>query len=919
MSRRGQIIASAVTTLAIAIILGYAMGTFAFRLSSTSGVPNYKEAVLNAVSQAETVKLLLQQERNYVMDRSIFYIASRGGFGLSFEKATRLAPGETGYSDTATSPAGELTYACGKKTVETRFVPEKDVPYYSLRYDTDSQYYGQNFVKDCPNGTCRDITCIDYPPFDFVKENFLNLAQDFYQKPTGVIAYLKQTANIALDLAYDLIVKGLTAGSDSFVADWRVASAQGGISFDYGDVPVSQVNKPLLTYEFDVIVSSEVTTPFSRLYRSVQSFVNTNAYHTYVEQALEPYRTISGDILLAQNCQQNECESTIAGDTTFDTETQLALSYLESSDEYSLRALYCTFMAEASGCNPNTCQIDGVMNGCFFVCMNPQLSNTPGCFTPKDTCEIDCPKEENIPTDKRFVCACDDWECPAGKTCTDENGLLTVSSSDLECAHVGWYPQTLGRALDGNMVEIPSQEILFGESEATRWKWYLLRASNTCNPNEPLAYKDDACCTIRYEPPTKTCNLASWTQAKESGEVWTSDVIPQSVQTTCTIQNNRCNSYHIQDRQNAQNPPFACFEDTINTLVLDSINTQQNQNMIYQGFTLHFADEDKSQLSVDAGETLNYQLVRTACTSCQNGAVSDSRSFADQTFRDVVRGVCVKPSDPCGCYTGSQVDPAQELRDPGRVEIMLETCITRLFWKTDVNELERRNLLTNWLSVYDLLQTQLNEAALLAPNGASCTKNSDCDVDLATRGQDSICVYQPQTQNSVCTHCTGSLQGQFLFDSTDTEHECTPSQGWVEILAPPETACTDTGMVDNQVCDSNLATNGLRSACVKNTESCNECTSVFGIGRTITTTQNATLYCVEKEGLTQWVLRGVDGQSCISDDRYCDPNGFSDGLAGYCDFSSGSGQCKMCDAGDTWSANLYDATYRCNNGVMVKQ
>ncbi len=953
MAGKGQIIASGLITLALAIVLGYATGNFVFKLSRTSGIPDYKLAVLNSVQDAETIKLLLQQERNYAIDRVIFYVASRGGFGRSWEDITTLEPGKNGYSDTM-GDGKDITLACSKKSIEAKEIPEKDVPYYSIRYNKDSAFYGKEYFTNSGN----NVICVDYPSFDFVKQNFIEFATNYYHTPQSVIDYLSNRG-MFIQLSYDLFVKGLDENANNFIADWKLSTEEQGISFDYGSVIIEDKPMPLLTYTFGFIASGDINTPFPSLYRAVKNFVSGTstsfAYTDFVKSTTNSMRQVGDALLLARNCQGDICEWTKSGDSIYiedeespNSDVAVGKADFPETDEYALRALYCSVLSDQVNCDPETCKIEGSPNGCYASCINQKYFDEPGCQTPKDVCDKECPKEENIPQNRRLVCACDSFiPCPEDKECT---------LGERECEHVAWYPQSLGRARDGIMLE-STNELLVGDGdERTLLKWELLDSSHSCDVSEP--FRGDACCTLRYEPPAEgACTLDNWKthmkQARNRDISWNFETIPENMQTTCVIIDGRCNSYHEAGKITSDDP-FQCFRQTVESKTLEVINEEQNTNLDYKGFKMRFVDSEKSELKLEVSQDPVYEVRKTSCQSCTSGSLESQKTFTPSEFESVIEAYCVSASDPCGCYSGTKLKPptASSLQDDNMKKEFLQNCMLSFAWSIDETLARKMSVDSKWLNIYDNVLTSANNDITLSPESASCSENKDCDINSGKRGQYSIC------SNNACDECTVGecrwdeieIKGKIsvctsiifgfciaredietdrpieqrpescdkntekAFDINGIHYFCdTRKNGWDTVVAEEGTSCTKSVH-----CDLLPNYNGLQSAC-SDERRCVSCSQQYHLGRKIVTPEGEVLYCVNYNGVKQWISEGEDGDPCISNDRYCDPDSLGDGvLRGYCDTSGESPVCKMCDEGDLWFAQLYDGTYRCANGAVTE-
>lgn len=571
VSRRGQAIASALITLSLAVIFGYALGDFVFKFSKTSAVPEYKTNLLEAMQKAESMKILFKQERSYVLDRVLYYISSRGGFGLSLEKAKEIHPESPGFSE-VTGDYAELSYACGQKSIEDRSSPEKSVPYYSVSLDPDSQYYSiscEEYAVGCEvfneDGTeclrygttelCasrQEISCTDYPDFGFITGNLIELAGVYYQKPLNLEKSLEGEVD-ELKIGYDLIITGLSPLSDSFNALWDVSTKGGKVSFSYGQQNVGNEVKSVLTYAFDLLLSQEVKTQFSSLLQKAKNYVTNNEYITQVSEFLRDKQDFSNSILVGKGCVSGRCEWTIDGDNVYSPVKDVAFAKelllrgeesAQTSRELSIKNVYCYYMNQVSGCDKTTCQIEGIEDACMTSCTDPYV-DAQGCNTPETMCEQDCENIETHGSDSSFVCACDDWDLicdcdndnfydygtdstPDGRECA-----ICPVEPKLLCVHTDWYPESISGALDGNMVEIIELidddaerskygEIFLGtmeeedpcpkvEYDATRRECYFIEN----NERNVIRENVESCASMGYSLETKKCTFTS-TKVKET-------------------------------------------------------------------------------------------------------------------------------------------------------------------------------------------------------------------------------------------------------------------------------------------------------------------------------------------------------------------------------------------------------------------
>lgn len=355
---KGQIIASALISLSILILIGYAVGDFVLRAKSVSNAPIYNSHLSDVVINSERIKTLLSQERSYSIDEVLIELAWTGGYGEKIGTSRIM-------------------------TLNEKYIPQKQVPYY-----TD-----------------------EIPSFSEIKSNLMDKIEKQLITPNSLkqinLLYGEDYLESDVDLHY--VSKNLEFEEDenTITVLWFETSGNPIII----EKQISSIPGAMVEYQILKEIETKRTTPFQALYDAAKKYVENNELGKIIQEKTENVQTITAYRKIGGNCVGTTCPDETVSETNAELEFFDALS---SSEENKYRLLYCDLMKEQVNCNDAICDYTQ-RNPCLMACYDYELSGGKiktyvGCNTPQTRCDNECKNEETLDIEYQFRCVCDDWE-----------------------------------------------------------------------------------------------------------------------------------------------------------------------------------------------------------------------------------------------------------------------------------------------------------------------------------------------------------------------------------------------------------------------------------------------------------------------------------------------------------------------------
>jgi hypothetical protein len=732
---KGQIIASAIMSLSIIILVGYALGDFAIRASGKSSAPEYGGQLNEVIISAEKIKSLISQERSLAIDTALFYVAGRGGYGENW-KGTSV------------------------KQINKKFIPEKEIPYY------DKTDYAEEKIPD--------FSSVSQTVIDMLEKDFTN-TRPFAQED------VREIFGDYFSLIYSVNRVELEENSNVITVLWE---DRDGIPIRI-DADVSSIAGGGVSYTAAKKVENTRITPFQALYSASKEFVLDGVIESVIDdksqeiQAVESFKKI-GEYCTHEYCLEEsvgqvsnemefydlikgtkdgtcEADNTCTCDPPYESveeQNSCPVSCVCQDDNTAKRLLYCELMKDRVGCNDNACDYDQI-SPCLLACFDyhdtaSEVKTGSGCKTPPKVCEQECKNADLLGQEYQFKCVCDDWE-PSGE------GWI--------CSRVGWYSKMNSRVFkkytdvngdDYYSIINPFEDAIENKVDADVLGFTVLRDDNICVP-EP--YQLDMCCTRYLTEVGSGCAAPADAKIDNEGQ--------------CSLDPiDGCTSNHGSED---------CITGTITNLLSVRLSNELEKGYpittsdglnyyAYNGVNWDLEAKllgmEESEISLTGVNVVSEQFYAN-CKECENGdpgSITSGTVIDYNNFRDYFAHCASTDKDICDCYESYNVffsgpDGGVELNGEEEIDDrksayganfetrMIDDCLYHFFKKVNPFEFGAS---MDFRDEVDTTFPNVDNDLVLFDN-KPCETNLECDYDLGTNLLQSICAA------GVCVYCDSSL------------------------------------------------------------------------------------------------------------------------------------------------------------------
>ncbi len=309
--------------LAIAIILIVGMLGLSKDLESASQASFFRFSAISAAKNAEMFKKLLDQERGYAVDKSLFATGSFGGYSIS-----DLIPSQDCTLPTcgSTCPTGSVCITAGINKGKCRRGSQVILPNYCFpninngagfscgRKDLNVPYIAEKYL---PYWRVNSYTCI--PSFEKVMETFRTYAGQFYAKPNeNVLNAL--TAGTMYPIYFNYYLD-FNLQRDVNTEDGILQTRWIPVGQDYIILSVPPEN-PSVEYEVKPYVHLFSKTRFFDVYYEAKSFVEDEYFEDFLKDPqYSPIPSIiDKDQSVVKHYSDGSIEACVCSDTQFDSD-----------------------------------------------------------------------------------------------------------------------------------------------------------------------------------------------------------------------------------------------------------------------------------------------------------------------------------------------------------------------------------------------------------------------------------------------------------------------------------------------------------------------------------------------------------------------------------------------------------------------
>ncbi|HDQ59899.1 MAG TPA: hypothetical protein ENN30_01765, partial [Candidatus Woesearchaeota archaeon] len=276
--------------ISIMLIVGLMGLTKDYEVRSTSG--SYRSYVLSASKNAEMIKTLFEQERSFVVDKTLFIIGAYGGYNVMTDlyytdnctaAAKNICPTDSfcdpdlhrcgkimGDIFISVTPDGDSYIkrvdpdtGCGFKTVNVDYIPQKKVPYWDGEWDDNGE------TKPC------------IPDENMIKSAFNYIAGGVFagpdQKLTQPIAFT--SGRFDFDFVYNLKTSVFDFDNGRIVAEWFPQGASS-VLISFPSYP----NDPIVSYSFDIFAKTDKETEFFKLFDVSKEIVTADKLSAHLNK-----------------------------------------------------------------------------------------------------------------------------------------------------------------------------------------------------------------------------------------------------------------------------------------------------------------------------------------------------------------------------------------------------------------------------------------------------------------------------------------------------------------------------------------------------------------------------------------------------------------------------------------------------------
>ena len=219
--------------IAIILIIGLIGLSKEYEMKSSAGLYRFSSVIVT--KNAEIIKKLMDQERGYAIDKSLFITAAFGGYSPDVDLILNTTTG--------TYPK----VPCGAKINPVAYMGEKVVPYWK-KYGT---------------------LCV--PTVDYMMDNtFTEFAGSVFVNPSQLLSgSISAATRTVLNMQYKLQINNINETSGIIETSWFVNMDQDAIKLTAPPPP----DKPVVEYSFKPFIHIFSNTEFFNVYREAKDFV----------------------------------------------------------------------------------------------------------------------------------------------------------------------------------------------------------------------------------------------------------------------------------------------------------------------------------------------------------------------------------------------------------------------------------------------------------------------------------------------------------------------------------------------------------------------------------------------------------------------------------------------------------------------